>query len=527
MALNILHLEDNELDAELVAAELEHAGLDCRIRRAGGKAEFTSALGEGKFDLILADYSLPGFDGISALRMVRADGSEVPFLFVTGALGEELAIETLRSGATDYILKDRLARLVPAVRRALREAEDTAERKRHERELQLRARQQAAVAALGQRALQGIDVWVLMDEAVRVVARILDVPFTQVWERTDDGRLLLRAGTGWRPELVGRTVEPAGGTAEASVLATGEPMVTEDIAGSTQVVLPLMRDHGATASMTVAVPGVGRPLGTLGVHTDRPRRFSENDIHFLSAVAHVLSAAIERKRHEMDDRRQDLARAEQMSAVAQVATGVAHELRNPLTAIKMLIQANLEDCRARGGPVEDLAIIEQEIRRMERFLQTFLDFARPPKPQRRRIDLAETVDRTVSLITGRARRQQVEVRFVKPAAPVELEADPEQIHQLLVNLGLNALDAMPKGGRLTFAILGPRDGFVELRVSDTGTGIPASVLPKMFHRFITTKETGLGFGLAICRRIAEDHGGFLTGSNPSDGGAMFALRLPA
>jgi len=425
------------------------------------------------------------------------------------ALGEERAIETLKNGATDYILKDRLARLVPAVKRALREAGETAERKRHERELQLRARQQAAVAALGQRALQGIDVWVLMDEAVAVVARILEVPQAQVWERTDDGRLLLRAGAGWRPDQVGRAVaDVPAGSGEARVLETGEAAMTPD-----------------GRSLTVAVPGVGKPLGTLGVHSDRPRAFTENDVHFLTSVAHVLSAAVDRKRHEMDERRKDLARAEQMSAVAQVATGVAHELRNPLTSIKMLIQANLEDCRARGGPVEDMTIIEQEIRRMERFLQTFLDFARPPKPQRRNIDLADVVERTAALITGRARRQQVSVETAGPAAPVE--ADPEQVHQLLVNLGLNALDAMPQGGRLRFAIEPACDGFAEIRVSDTGSGIPAAVLPKLFHVFITTKETGLGFGLPICRRIAEDHGGTLTGFNAPQGGAVFVLRLPA
>lgn len=220
-------------------------------------------------------------------------------------------------------------------------------------------------------------------------------------------------------------------------------------------------------------------------------------------------------------------RAESLAEVGQVAAGMAHELRNPLTAIKMLVQANREDVESQGLPSEDLRVIETEIRRMEDRLNVFIDFARPPRPDRRRIDLRSVLDQTLSLIGGRARKQRVTLRFEPPEAPVEIEADGEQIRQLLVNLALNALDVMPRGGLLEIAISPPADGQVEVEVLDTGPGIPTRHLPRLYEPFFTSKETGLGLGLVVSQRIAHDHGGTLHATNRPQGGARFVLRLPA
>jgi signal transduction histidine kinase/ActR/RegA family two-component response regulator len=143
--LRLLHLEDSPLDAELILATLAAGGIDCDVHRVQTRADFEAALADGCYDLILADYSLPAFDGITALRIAHARCPGTPFLFVSGALGEELAIETLKNGATDYVLKQRLERLVPSVRRALREAEERAERKRLQEALRQRAEQLAEI----------------------------------------------------------------------------------------------------------------------------------------------------------------------------------------------------------------------------------------------------------------------------------------------------------------------------------------------------------------------------------------------
>ena len=174
-----------------------------------------------------------------------------------------------------------------------------------------------------------------------------------------------------------------------------------------------------------------------------------------------------------------------------------------------------------------LQIIEQEIRRMERCLQTFLDFARPPKPERRRTELVSIIERTFELIEGRARKQQVRLQLLPAAEPMTVDVDPEQVHQLLVNLALNALDAMPAGGALTVELARRGDGHIEIRVLDTGPGISPQILPRLFEPFVSSKETGIGLGLVVSRRIAEEHGGDLSAYNRLEGGACFTVSLPA
>lgn len=142
--LRILHIEDSPPDAELVAATLEGGSLRCQIRVVDTEEAFVADLARGPVDMILADYSLPSFDGMSALRIARRVCPEIPFLFVSGAIGEEQAIETLKAGAIDYVLKRRLERLVPAVRRALRETEDRLRRRLAEEAL-LRARDELEI----------------------------------------------------------------------------------------------------------------------------------------------------------------------------------------------------------------------------------------------------------------------------------------------------------------------------------------------------------------------------------------------
>jgi two-component system, NtrC family, sensor histidine kinase HydH len=253
---------------------------------------------------------------------------------------------------------------------------------------------------------------------------------------------------------------------------------------------------------------------------------ADSDLHQVNEQMQGIVREIERVVAQLQQREREVLRADQLVAVGQMAAGVAHELRNPLTSVKMLVQANREEAEARGLPAEDLQIIEQEIRRMERCLQTFLDFARPPQPERRPVSLAVLVGRMFTLVEGRARKQHVTLHCTPPTTPVIVEADADQMQQLLVNLALNALDAMPQGGSLDVSLGAPVHGQVELRVHDTGPGIAPALLPRLFEPFVSSKETGLGLGLVVSRRIAESHGGNLWVTNPPHGGACFVLRLP-
>jgi signal transduction histidine kinase len=355
------------------------------------------------------------------------------------------------------------------------------------------------------------------------------VEYANVLELLPDGRLLFQAGVGWKPGLVGQAAAEAAGAVPATqVVLSQTPLIVEDLLSDDRFPdASLLREHGVVSSLNVPLFGRDRPFGVLGAHSTRRRPFTPEHVAFLQSIANVLSAVIERNWYEQRQRERYLQRAEQMMALGQVAAGVAHELRNPLTAVKGLIQVNLRRAATGGVPSEDLAVIEHEIRRMERTLQTFLDFARPPQPDRRRLSLSAVVDRVFAVVNGRARKQRVDLRALPPDAPVEVEADQDQLQQLLLNLVLNALDAMPGGGTLEIDVRPPQDGHVELHVRDTGPGIAPHILPKVFETFVSSKETGVGLGLPVSRRIAEEHRGSLSAYNLPGGGACFLLRLPA
>jgi two-component system, NtrC family, sensor histidine kinase HydH len=406
---------------------------------------------------------------------------------------------------------------------------DLSEQKQAHQELQARARQQAAVSELGRRALTGIDLPLLMAEAAALVRAHLEVEYANVLELLPDGRVMFQAGAGWEEGLVGRaTYEVAGAIPATQVLLSQTPVIVDDFRTDERFAdASLLREHGVVSSLNVPLYGHDRPFGVLGAHSTQRRPFPSEDVAFLQSVANVLSAALEREWYEQRQRERYLQRAEQMMALGQVAAGVAHELRNPLTAVKGLIQVNLRQAAAGGLPPEDLAVIEHEIRRMERTLQTFLDFARPPQPDRRRLSPADVVDRVFAVVKGRAKKQQVSLRLLQPDTPVGVEADHDQLQQLLLNLVLNALDAMPGGGTLGIDLRAPRDGHVEIYVRDTGPGIAPHILPKVFETFVSSKETGIGLGLPVSKRIAEEHGGSLSAYNLPGGGACFLLRLPA
>ncbi len=218
-------------------------------------------------------------------------------------------------------------------------------------------------------------------------------------------------------------------------------------------------------------------------------------------------------------------RSEQLAAVGQLAAGVAHEVRNPLTSIKMLVEVALRRPEGKGLTREDLQVIHAEVKRLEGTAQGFLDFARPPRLQRAPCDLRAVVAASADLVRARARQQGVTLDVRQPDAPLTADVDRGQITTVLVNLFLNALDAMPRGGRLE--VIAVADGGAALlRVADTGPGLAPAVVPRLFTPFVSTKPTGTGLGLSISRRILEEHGGAIGAGNRPEGGAVFTVTLP-
>lgn len=274
----------------------------------------------------------------------------------------------------------------------------------------------------------------------------------------------------------------------------------------------LVRVQGASELLEQEVPAVewrrsGEPL-------------RDGGDELLRRVEQVVS--------KLQHREREVRRAERLAAVGQLAAGVAHEIRNPLTSAVLLIETARKDPAAGGLTDEDLDLIEAELHRVERTLQTFLDYARPPQLRRTATDLASVARDAVGLARGRIEQQGVVVRLDAPPDGCQLDADPDQFRQVVLNLVLNALDAMPDGGTLGLAVRpAGADNAVELAVTDTGPGIAPDLLPRLFEPFATGKETGLGLGLVVSKRIVEDHGGTIRGANPPGGGARFTVRLPS
>jgi signal transduction histidine kinase len=237
----------------------------------------------------------------------------------------------------------------------------------------------------------------------------------------------------------------------------------------------------------------------------------------------LLRLRIEAVVHELHDREREVAKSERLAATGQLAAGIGHELRNPLTSVKLLVQTGLAD--SGGLPRDDLVIIEAEIRRMERTLQTFLDFARPPLLARRPVAVEPLLATVLSLIRGRAEQQRVTLHVTHATPHCQLIADSEQLRQVFVNLLLNALDVLPKGGKIAIST-GVVGQWYELDFADSGPGIAPDMRPRLFEPFASNKDTGLGLGLVISRRIVDDHGGTLTVTDGPLGGAMFTIRLP-
>lgn len=299
--LHILHLEDNPYDAELIRETLMAEGLEHTIVNVDDRPGFLQAIEQYQFDLIIADFALPSFSGQAALIIAQTKCPEVPFLFVSGAIGEEQAIESLKQGATDYVLKHRLSRLYPAIHRALREVEERRQHQQAVASLAIRARQQAAVAQLGQLALINTHLPQLMDEAATLVAQALEVEYSQLLQCQDNSTALhLVAGEGWPEGVVGQAIINADLNSQAGyTLLSHEPVIVADLASETRFLpSPLALEHQIISGMSVVVAGREQPFGVLGAFTTHHRSFTEDDINFLQSIAHVLATAIERQQRE-------------------------------------------------------------------------------------------------------------------------------------------------------------------------------------------------------------------------------------
>jgi two-component system, NtrC family, sensor histidine kinase HydH len=231
---------------------------------------------------------------------------------------------------------------------------------------------------------------------------------------------------------------------------------------------------------------------------------------------------------ELEQSREKATRSDQLAAVGQLAAGIAHELRNPLTAVKLLVDGAVEQSTPLSGT--ELLVLQDEVAHMEQMTQSFLDFARPPKLTRQPIELNQVIEQCQELV--RRRCGMLGIQMTIDARPITVMGDPQQLRQVILNLLLNAIDAQPNGGSIMLVIQEDQPNRrCVIEVVDRGNGISDELNERIFDPFVSSKETGMGLGLAISRRIVRSHGGDITAISRGPGengasGATFRITLP-
>lgn len=271
------------------------------------------------------------------------------------------------------------------------------------------------------------------------------------------------------------------------------------------------RDHPEYTTVQYAEIAVFFLVGAVtGVLADRERKRSEE---------------LRRVYRELQESFEQIKRADRLSAVGQLAAGLAHELRNPLGAIAGAADILEREPGSEERRREFLAIIKKETRRLDRLLANLLDFAKPRQPRIQPVSVDQIVGAVVALAGHTAERQGIRLETdLPPQAAVR--GDPEQLQQVILNLTLNAIQAMPEGGRITLSAR-REDSFFAIRVTDEGEGIPEESLDRIFDPFYTTKESGTGLGLAVAHQIVVQHGGRIQVARNPGKGVTFTVLLPA
>jgi two-component system cell cycle sensor histidine kinase/response regulator CckA len=499
--IRVLHLEDNPRDAEIIGHKLKTDGVPCEISLAGCQKSFDAALAREPFDLILCDYNLPDYDAMTALKRANEIRPDAPVIVISGTVGEDEAVKCLQTGATDYLLKERLERLGPAVRRALREAEE-------------RRRRTLAEEAVLQRERRLSSIY----DTVADVLFYVEVEADGGFRFVSVNRAFLST-TGLQDEqVVGKRVE--------AVIPPSS--------------LGLVLEHCNQAIRE-------RTIVRWEETSDYPKRRLTGEV----SVAPVFDANgncthLVGSVHDVTERRTleaQLRQAQKMESVGQLAGGIAHDFNNLLTVINGMSELALTHLKEDQQQLrEDLGEIRRSGERAAALTRQLLAFSRKQILQPQFINLDKIVAEMGSMLR-RLLGEDVDLVMKPSQEPATVKTDPGQIEQVIANLAVNARDAMPRGGRLTIETMhvdideefcrqngtaGPPGSYVVLALTDTGIGMDEATRRQMFEPFFTTKAPGKGTGLGLSTvyGIVKQSGGFILAQSEVGHGSCFTIHLP-
>ena len=314
----------------------------------------------------------------------------------------------------------------------------------------------------------------------------------------------------------------------SQVITSGRPLHIPDVRQETRYrVSDVARQEGLCTLVSIPLRTKTTIIGVLNVYTGEPRRFDDDDLRLLTLLASQSAIAIENARLHRDEveTRERLRQSEKLAALGTLSAGLAHELRNPLNTVSMLMYAMGQDLTADSAFAADVKVVQTELARMSLLIEQFLEFARPRPPHFQRERIEEVMEETLLLIGPEARTRGI--RVVKDWARQlpAVWADGAQIKQVFLNLLLNAMQAMDHGGTLTVRIA-VSGGSLLTAIMDEGGGVSPEVRAKLFEPFFSTKQGGAGLGLSISQRIVESHNGRLRLSSQPGAGTAVIVRLP-
>ena len=499
--LRLLMVEDSDQDADLLLAELKAGGYDVHVARVQTAHDMRAALAREDWHIVLSDYRLPNFNGLQALTLTKESHPELPFIMLSGTIGEDAAVAALQAGAADFLVKGRLARLIPAIERELREAEQR--RLRHAE----------------QRALQ-TELQVLQTRS----SDALDAAGAGIWEVD-----LLDYATRWNElasVMFGLPPKPV----QTSFAAALELVHPDDVPAIQRAFAQAI-EHDARYRVDFRMRW---PDGTFRWITSKGR-VTRNAHATPIGITGIVIDVTERKRLELQ-----LQQAQKMDSLGQMAGGIAHDFNNVLSVILGFSDLLLEDTAADSPHAHDLAEIKKAAESGHRLTRQLLAFSRQQPITPARLDLNGVIEGTVGMIR-RALGTRVQVELDLAPMPLEVWADVGQIEQVLMNLTINARDAMSDGGPVqveTAAAVVDADtamrkdvaegDYVVLAISDTGEGMSSETLARMFEPFFTTKQAGKGTGLGLSTvyGIVRQSHGFMDVSSVVGQGTTVRVYLP-